>query len=86
MRWFFFVLESVGIKGEEILPLKFKLYKWLVADQRISQTESQAPGIFQIGFYTTFVSQNNFLSICYMYHVAHCYQEFLNCCYSLREL
>lgn len=56
VRSLFFVLESTGIGGDEIPPLKFEIHKWSISgQQRISQTESQAPGIVQIGFYIKFV-------------------------------
>lgn len=53
-RSLFFVLESTGPR-REILPSKFRIHEWSVAQQRISRTESQAPGIFHIGFYIKFV-------------------------------
>lgn len=49
VRSFFFVLN---LKEEKkFFPFKFRLYKWSMVQQTISWTESQAPGIFQIGFH-----------------------------------
>lgn len=53
-RSLFFFLEFTGPRGD-ILPLKFRIHEWSVAQQKISQTESQVPGIFHIGFYIKFV-------------------------------